>query len=264
MRIFRTLAILLPLTLPFGASAAPGGDKARVSFVSGGGFGEGAYAAAIVIDLAPDTTTYWRNPGEAGSPPVFDFSGSSNLASADVAMPAPTRIVEAGMDVFGWHDRVAFAVTIMPKDPSKPVTAALKMDYAACEKICIPMHAEARLELQPAGGAGAKPAVVAAARAAVPKPMDVGAAASLAPVPGADKPTWIVTPKAGGATDLFAEAPEGYFAETKREPNGAFRLALVEAPKGAPAPKTPVRLTMPTAAGAIEFYVRLDGGRASP
>lgn len=264
MRIFRTLAIFLPLTLPFGAAAAPVNDKARVSFVSGGGLGDGAYQAAIVIDLAPHTTTYWRNPGEAGSPPAFDFSGSSNLASADVAMPAPTRIVEAGMDVFGWHDRVAFAVTIKPKDAAKPVTAALKMDYAACEKICIPMHAEAQLELQPAGGPGSEPAVVTAARAAVPTTMDAGAAASLAPVPGADKPTWIVTPKAGGATDLFAEAPDGYFAETKPAANGAFRLALVEAPKGAPVPKTPLRLTMPTAAGAIEFSVRLDGGRASP
>lgn len=264
MRFLRTLAIFLPLALPFSAAAAPGSDKARVSFVSGGGLNDGAYQAAIVIDLAPDTTTYWRNPGEAGSPPVFDFSGSSNLASFDVAMPAPTRIVEAGMDVFGWHDRVAFAVTIKPKDAGKPVTAALKMDYAACEKICIPMHAEAQLDLQPAGGSGADSAVVAAARAAVPKPMDASAAASLAPVAGADKPTWIVTPKAGGATDLFAEAPDGYFAETKRGPNGAFRLALVEAPKGAPTPKTPIRLTMPTATGAIEFSVRLDGGRASP
>jgi len=264
MRILRTLAILLPLTLPLGAAAAPGADKARVSFVSGGGLADGAYHAAIVIDLAPETTTYWRNPGEAGSPPVFDFSGSANLATFEVAMPAPKRIVEAGLDVFGWHDRVAFAVTITPKDAARPVNVALKMDYAACEKICIPMHAEAQLELQPAGGPGAEPAVVAAARAAVPKPVDAGAAASLAPVAGADKPTWIVTPKSTGATDLFAEAPDGFFAETKREPNGAFRLTLVEAPKDAPLPKTPVRLTMPTATGAIEFSVRLDGGRASP
>lgn len=264
MHSFRSItAIFLAIALAGGAQAGPA-DKARVSFVSGGGLVEGAYRAAIVVDLAPDTTTYWRNPGEAGSPPSFDFSASANLAGFDVAMPAPKRIVEAGLDVFGWHDRVAFAVTLTPKDEGKPVTADLKMDYAACEKICVPMHAEARLELAPAGGAGADTTLVNAARAALPKPVAPEAAATLAPVAGAAKPTWTVTPKADGALDLFAETPEGYFAETKRGPDGAFRLALVEAPKDAALPRAPVRLTMTTASGAVEFSVRLDGGRASP
>lgn len=258
-----SLALAAFLAVGLSAAAAPAGDKARVSFISGGGLVEGAYRAAIVIDLAPDTTTYWRNPGDAGSPPSFDFSASANLAGFDVAMPAPQRIKEAGVDVFGWHDRVAFAVTLRPKDPGKPVTADLKMDYAACEKICIPMHAEARLELAPQGAPGAEPGVVEAARAALPRPVAAEAAATLAPVAGAEKPSWIVTPKAG-ATDLFAETPEGYFAETKREPNGAFRLTLVEAPKDAPTPKAPVRLTLAAPSGAVEFTVRLDGGRASP
>lgn len=265
MRFFHSLAAFpFAFALVAAAQAAPAADKARVTFVSGGRLVEGAYRAAIVIDLAPDTTTYWRNPGEAGSPPTFDFSASANLAGFDVAMPAPKRIVEAGLDVFGYHDRVAFVATLTPKDAGKPVTADLKMDYAACEKICVPMHAEARLELAPAGGAGADSALVNAARAALPKPVAQEAAATLAPVAGADKPTWTVTPKAGGALDLFAETPEGYFAETKRAPDGAFRLTLVEAPKDAGPPKTPVRLTMTARSGAVEFPVRLDGGRPSP
>ncbi|MFT4098255.1 MAG: hypothetical protein QM651_14145, partial [Rhodoblastus sp.] len=106
-------------------------------------------------------------------------------------------------------------------------------------------------------------ALVAAARAALPKIVAPDEAAKLAPRAGADKPTWIVTPKTA-AIDLFAETPDGYFAETKREPDGGFRLTLVEAPKDAPAPKTPVRLTLTTPSGALEFSVRLDGGRASP
>ncbi|MCC0004427.1 MAG: hypothetical protein H6872_04520 [Methylobacteriaceae bacterium] len=269
MRNFRPLAIALPLALPLalalGAAAQAGPtDKARVAFVSGGGLTEGAYHTAIVVELAPNTTTYWRNPGDAGSPPVFDFSASVNLASFEVAMPAPKRIVEAGLDVFGYHDRVAFPVTIKPNEAGKPVVAELKMDYAACEKICVPMHAEARLELTPQGAASADSALVAAARAALPKATAAETAVTLAPVAGADKPAWIVTPRAAGATDLFAEAPNGYFAETKPAPNGAFRLALVEAPANAPLPKTPVRLTMTTATGALEFSVRLDGGRATP
>ena len=261
---FCSIVAAFALMLPVAAGAAPASDKARGSFVSGGPLADGAYHAAIVIDLARDTTTYWRNPGEAGSPPSFDFSASANLAGFEVAMPAPRRIVEAGLDVFGWHDRVAFVVTLTPKDAGKPVLAALKMDYAACEKICIPMHAEARLELTPTGGPDAKPGVVAEARAALPKPVAAETAVTLAPVAGAAKPTWIVTPKAAGAVDLFAEPPDGYFLETKREPDGSFRLTLAEAPRDAGVPKTPVRFTMPTGAGALEFSLRLDAGRASP
>ena len=75
---------------------------------------------------------------------------------------------------------------------------------------------------------------------------------------------WTVTPKDAGAVDLFAEPPDGYFAETKRDAGGAFRLTLVETPKDAPLAATPVRLTLATASGAMEFAVRLDGTRASP
>jgi len=267
MPMFRPLAVLAlmaPLMTLGLAQAAPGSDKARVSFVAGGGLVEGAYQAAIVIELAPNTTTYWRNPGEAGSPPSFDFSASTNLAGFEVGMPAPQRIVEAGLDVFGWHDRVAFAVTLKPKDASKPVTADLKMDYAACEKICIPMHAEAKLDLAPQGGAGAAPAVVAAARASMPKSVPADSAVTLTPISGGEKPAWRVASKAGATTDLFAEPPEGYFAETKREADGSFRLTLAEAPKDAPLPKAPVRLTLARPEGALEFTVRLDGGRTTP
>lgn len=239
-------------------------DNARVAFLAAGPLADGAYHAAIVIDLAPGVTTYWRNPGDAGSPPAFDFSGSANLAGADVAMPAPKRIEEAGLDVFGYHDRVAFPVTIRPADAAKPVRAQLKMDYAACEKICAPMHAEATLELRPGAAPGPQAGVVAAAEAAIPRKAAAESAVTLVPLAGAEKPAWTVTPKAAGAIDLFAEAPAGYFAETKPEANGSFRLSIVEAPEGRPTPDAPVRLTMTTGTGALEFDVRLDAARRAP
>ena len=264
MRKFWILAAGLLVAAGATAQTRPFADKAQVRFVTAGDLAADGDHAAIVIELAPDTLTYWRNPGEAGVPPSFDWSASQNVAKADLSLPAPTGIKEAGGDVFGYMKRVAYAVRIEPAERSKPVQADLKMDYAACEKICIPMHAEARLELTPTGGPDAKPGVVAEARAALPKPVAAETAVTLAPVAGAAKPTWIVTPKAAGAVDLFAEPPDGYFLETKREPDGSFRLTLAEAPRDAGVPKTPVRFTMPTGAGALEFSLRLDAGRASP
>ena len=217
-----------------------------------------------MIALAPDTITYWRNPGEAGVPPVFDFSGSENVKATAVGMPAPARIREAGGDVFGYSGRVAYAVTITPADPAKPVRVALKMDYAACEKICIPMHAEGRLELAPGAAAGADKPAVDDAFAALPRPATLAEAGGLAPVAGADKPSWRFTPAAPGATDLFAEAPDGYFFETARDGADAFRLVLAERPKAGASQPLPVRLTLAGASGAAEFQVRLDGSSLKP
>lgn len=237
-------------------------DKASARLVAAGDLSGGAYRAAIVIDLAPETITYWRNPGEAGVPPVFDWSGSQNLARAEVAMPAPTRIDEAGGDVFGYRTQVAYPVTITPADPARPVQVALKMDYAACEKICIPMHAEGRLDLSPDGTRGPDAPFIAAAEAAVPKKVSAESAATLSAVAGAAKPMWRIQPKIAGATDLFAEAPDGYFFETARDGAG-FALTMAERPRADEQP-TPVRLTMPAAGGAVEFEVRLDVGKRTP
>ena len=92
----------------------------------------------------------------------------------------------------------------------------------------------------------------------------LGLWSALTPISGGEKPAWRVASKAGATTDLFAEPPEGYFAETKREADGSFRLTLAEAPKDAPLPKAPVRLTLARPEGALEFTVRLDGGRTTP
>src|SRR6476619_4961766 len=53
-----------------------------------------ALRAGIELKVAPGWHTYWRYPGDSGVPPRFDFSGSSNLASARVRFPAPQLIVD--------------------------------------------------------------------------------------------------------------------------------------------------------------------------
>lgn len=260
---FVIAAAALGLATAVCAQPRPATDKARVALTPGGGLAGGAYKAAIVIDLAPDTITYWRNPGEAGVPPAFDWSGSANVAKVEVAMPPPERISEAGGDVFGYRNRVAYVATVTPQDAGKPVALAMKMDYAACEKICIPMHAEAKVDLAPTGAPGADAAAVEAAVKLLPRLAQAEEVALLTPVAGGGKPAWRVEPKISGASDLFPEAPDGFFFETARD-GAAFRLTLVERPANAPAGPVPVTLTMPAAGGAVQFDARLDAAVGKP
>src|SRR6185437_1096787 len=160
--------------------------------------------AGFEIELAPGAITYWRDPGEAGVPPTFDFSGSANLAKAEVDFPAPERIVEPdGSVAFGYKASVILPIRVTPVDAGKPVRLAARVDYAVCEKLCLPAKASAELTL---GGAGASPyaADLAAARARVPEkvaPAGLGAVAS-----ATSAKSWRLCLKAAPG-DLFVEAP---------------------------------------------------------
>src|SRR5215475_5738253 len=45
----------------------------------------------IAIQLQPGWHTYWRNPGDSGVPPRFDFSKSDNVEAVTVLWPAPQK-----------------------------------------------------------------------------------------------------------------------------------------------------------------------------
>src|SRR3954462_5964753 len=45
----------------------------------------------VAIQLQPGWHTYWRNPGDSGVPPRFDFSKSDNLDAVTILWPAPKK-----------------------------------------------------------------------------------------------------------------------------------------------------------------------------
>src|SRR5712671_6655034 len=94
--------------------------------------------AGVEIRLNPGWKTYWRYPGDSGVPPRFDFAGSQNVKAVEVLWPAPRRLPEAGLDTIGYDRDVILPLRVTPQDPAKPVTLQVKLDYAICEKLCVP------------------------------------------------------------------------------------------------------------------------------
>src|SRR5208282_1541060 len=87
--------------------------------------------AAIEIKLDPGWKTYWRDPGDSGAPPTFDFSGSGNVKSAAVLWPAPEKFPDgAGGNSIGYADHVILPLQIAPDDATKPSSLRLKLGYA--------------------------------------------------------------------------------------------------------------------------------------
>ena len=98
----------------------------------------------IAIHLAPGWHTYWRSPGDSGVPPRFDFSKSDNLEAVTILWPAPTKFDDgAGGVSLGYDAKVVLPLRVVAKDAGKPVTLRAAISYAVCEKLCVPVEANA-------------------------------------------------------------------------------------------------------------------------
>jgi DsbC/DsbD-like thiol-disulfide interchange protein len=212
--------------------------------------GNAPLRAGIEVRLKPGWHTYWRYPGDAGVPPRFDFAGSQNVKAVAVRWPAPQPIPEEGLTAIGYTGDVLLPLAIVPQDRAKPVTLRLKLDYAVCEKLCVPAEAEARVPKKVALGEGSPLAIKSVRRE-----------------DGPSRPRVVVDVAAPGATDLalFAEGPTPDWAlpvptAVAGAPTGMQRFAfeLDGAPAGARYEGAAVTLTARAGNAAIEVLIRLD------
>jgi DsbC/DsbD-like thiol-disulfide interchange protein len=127
----------------------------------------------IGFQLQPGWKTYWRTPGDSGVPPRFDFSKSENIEAVTVLWPAPTKFDDgAGGHSLGYHNQIVLPLRIVAKNTDRPVMLRAEINYAVCEKLCIPVEASAELSF--ASVASTEDSALFAALDTVPKPASVG------------------------------------------------------------------------------------------
>ena len=193
--------------------------------------------AGVEIRLDAGWKTYWREPGDSGVPPTFDFSGSENVKSVAVEWPAPERFPDgAGGNSIGYVGRIVLPLRVVPTDAAKHASVHLKLNYAVCGNLCVP--AEATLELALSGD-GAEETVLEKEELRVPRRVAPGAGKGLAVIsarrePGGKHDRIVVEVAApdGAPLDLFVEGPTDDWALPLPEPM-AGRLVV------APAASTP-------------------------
>jgi DsbC/DsbD-like thiol-disulfide interchange protein len=249
------------------------GLQSSVRLIAARTKGEGTgrvYRAGIEIKLSSGWKTYWRYPGDSGVPPAFDFSKSENVKTATVLFPAPVRFPDgAGGHSVGYKSGLVLPVHVVPNDPAKPVVLKLKLDYAVCEKLCVP--ADANLELKLTGSEKASDPAVGAAEARVPKATAIGddGAFAIRAVrrEAGSKPKLIVdvAAPAGSTPVLFAEGPTAQWAlplpaPVAGAPAGQQRFVFVidGLPPGESGKGAALRLTAVAGDKAIEAGYRLD------
>ena len=172
-RTMRSLAgaILASIFLALGAGPAAAlssdwldHEQARVRLIAAGGGTSGGEAdgqavgqagdelrLGLQFSLDPGWKIYWRTPGEAGIPPVLDWSGSENLSSAEMRWPVPHRFTLFGIDTFGYSGEVVLPIQARAERAGEAVRLQARLTYLICSDICIPYDGTLVLSV-PAGG----------------------------------------------------------------------------------------------------------------
>jgi DsbC/DsbD-like thiol-disulfide interchange protein len=255
------------------ASPWDGDERSSARLISGAraaGADAALLRAGIEIRLAPGWHTYWRYPGDAGVPPKIDLAGSDNVAAVDVLWPAPQRLPEDGLTAIGYDKSFVLPLRVVPRDRTAPAVLRLKLDYAVCEKLCVP--AQARAELALAGGSPAEDAVLGAAESRVPKKRALGEGDTLAirsvrreQGPAGPRAVVEIAAPAGAHVDLFAEGPNAQWSLPLPSPIAAggdgsqrFAFDLDGAPPGEGYEGIQLTLTAVSGGDAIEVATRLD------
>jgi len=250
-----------------GAWDGPAEGEVRLLAATAAAGPDGRLEAGIEFRLAPGWKTYWRDPGEAGVPPRFDWSRSDNVAAAEVAWPAPKRVAFDGLDSYVYGNGTILPVAVRLARPGEAASLRLGLEFGVCREVCIPVAAELVLDLA-AAPAAPSPAAdrLAAWRARVPRPAAAAGVRALPPrALGTELLVELEAERPFVAPDLLVEAPPPWRFGRPRVTLGAaggqvaFRLpVLSEQPLPA---DTPLTLTLLDGADAVEIAVRSAGGR---
>lgn len=142
LRAFLALALTSALSeawgQPFDKVAAPKPDI-HVDLLTGSSETREPHSTwiGVRVALGPGWKTYWKSPGEAGLPTEFDWSGSSNVVSAEVNWPAPTRLSILGTETVGYTHEVVFPVKVKLGDTALETRIHLQLAVYACSTICV-------------------------------------------------------------------------------------------------------------------------------
>lgn len=261
------LALVAAPAFAADSSSWDGDTRAAMRLIAGGVAADATLSAGIEIRLSQGWKTYWRYPGDSGVPPRFDFAQSRNLRAVSVQWPAPHLFSEESGQSIGYKSGLILPLRVVPQDPAQPVVLVLNLEYAVCEKLCVPAEASATLTLD--GKPSTLETALTEAKARVPVAAAIGAGDFAIRSVREDKtgarPRVLVDVASADPVQLFAEGPTPEWAlpvpqAVAGAPPGLQRFAfdLDGLPSGASASGATLLLTLVSPKAAIEVPARLD------
>ena len=189
-----------------------------VRLISEGGTKGGLYSVGLEFSMEPGWHTYWRNPGEAGIPPVVTTGGSQNLAVFKVGFPIPERHDDGFSTTLIYEDQIVLPIDVAAGQTDQPVQLNLQVAFGICNDICVPGEATLSLLLAPDDTPDrTSRMLIERDKSAVPLVInaDQSSIVSLERI-GTETPATLeveakVSSRDPAGLDLFADGPEGSY-----------------------------------------------------
>jgi thiol:disulfide interchange protein DsbD len=109
-----------------------------------------AFTVALRLLMDKDWHSYWRNPGDAGTPTSIEWSLDPGFQADSMQWPYPEAIAAPPLMSFGYRDEVFLLVEITPpQDLVSGATLLLEGEayWLICTDICLPAEQHVTLEL---------------------------------------------------------------------------------------------------------------------
>ncbi len=109
--------------------------------------------------IIPHWHTYWKNPGDSGSPTTITWRLPEGVEAGDIRWPTPGRITLGPITNYGYENEVTLLTPVrLPETlpDNRPFVARATVSWLVCREECIPEEVELAIRL-PVLGAEARP-----------------------------------------------------------------------------------------------------------
>jgi thiol:disulfide interchange protein DsbD len=97
------------------------------------------------VDLKMDAGwhTYWKNPGDAGSPTKIEWQLPPGISVGEIQWPLPEKIPPAEVTTYGYENEVVLIVPLKIETdfPTGQIDLKAKVSWLECKESCIPADA---------------------------------------------------------------------------------------------------------------------------
>jgi thiol:disulfide interchange protein DsbD len=155
----------------------------------------GVVTVALEEVIAPEWHTYWKNPGDAGSPTQVTWSLPAGWTADGIQWPRPKRLPVGPLMDYGYEGKVWLLTRLTAPADAKPgeaVTIRAAASWLVCKNICVPEEAALTLNL-----------VVGEAKPDAAVAKDFATTRALLPIAS----PWKFNYALGSNLDLYAAAP---------------------------------------------------------
>jgi thiol:disulfide interchange protein DsbD len=132
--------------------------------------------AGVDLKMESGWHTYWKNPGDAGSPTKIEWTLPPGISAGEIQWPLPEKLPPAEVTTYGYETEVVLLVplTLASNLSGGPLNLAAKVSWLECKESCIPADAtvEAKLNIGSETKTSAEASLVQSWQQKIPKPIN--------------------------------------------------------------------------------------------